>query len=102
MKILFSPLAKKHLDELRATKSQKIILKSVLKTLALMEHDLRHSSLNTHEFIALKGPRGEKVFDAYAQQKTPGAYRIFWYYGPDRDIISVIAIIPHPNKKKPF
>ena len=41
-----------------------------------------HEDLKTlHEFKSLKGSRGEKVFEVYAQQKTPGAYRIFWYYG---------------------
>lgn len=49
-----------------------------------IETNLRHPSLNTHEFRSLKGPNGEKVFEAYAQQKTSGAYRVFWYYGPER------------------
>lgn len=61
-----------------------------------METNLRHPSLNTHEYSSFQGLNGEKVFEAYAQQKTPGAYRVFWYYGPEKDIISVIAIIPHP------
>jgi hypothetical protein len=46
---------------------------------------------------------GEKVFEAYAQNNTPGAYRIFWQYGPDEakgkkriPIIIVVAITPHP------
>ena len=63
-----------------------------------------HPSLNTHEFTALS-TRDRKVFEAYAQNNTPGAYRIFWYYGPDeRDpkakknipAITVFAILPHP------
>ena len=76
--------------------AKKKVLKAVLKTLALMETNLRHPSLNAHEFKSLKGPQGEKVFEAYAQQKTPGAYRIFWYYGPDKGIISILGIVPHP------
>jgi len=62
-----------------------------------MEVNLRHPSLNTHEYTALKGPRGEKVFEAYAQQKTPRAYRIFWYYGPKERQLTIIAIVPHPD-----
>ncbi len=57
---------------------------------------LRHPSLNAHEFKSLKGPRGEKVFEVYAQQNTSGAYRIFWYYGPAKGEVSIIAITPHP------
>ena len=26
---------------------------------------------------------GEKVFEAYGQNNTFGAYRVFWHYGPD-------------------
>jgi len=42
------------------------------------------------------GPNNEKIFESYAQQSTPEAYRIFWYYGPGKNIISIIAIMPHP------
>ena len=28
-----------------------------------------------------KGRNGEKAFEAYAQQRTPSAYRVFWFYG---------------------
>ncbi len=38
----------------------------------------------------------EKIFEAYAEQATPAAYRIFWYYGPDENQITIIAITPHP------
>lgn len=39
---------------------------------------------------------GEEVFEAYAENKTPGAYRVFWYYGPDRNQITLVAVTPHP------
>jgi hypothetical protein len=51
--------------------------------------------LFTPSFL-LKGPQGEKVFEAYAEQSTPAAYRVFWYYGPEENRITVIAITPHP------
>jgi mRNA-degrading endonuclease RelE of RelBE toxin-antitoxin system len=84
------------LNALKQDPSKKRILKDVIKTLRLMETNLRHPSLNTHEFHNFKGPNGEKVFEAYAQQNTPGAYRIFWYYGPGKNIVSIVTITPHP------
>ena len=39
---------------------------------------------------------GEKVFESYAQNNTPGAYRIFWHYGPKKNQITVVAIVSHP------
>ena len=94
-KLRFTKTACEDLKNLQSPAKKKV-LKAVLKTLALMEINLRHPSLNTHEFTSLKGPGGEKVFEAYAQQKTPGAYRIFWYYGPTKGVISIIGIVPHP------
>jgi hypothetical protein len=46
--------------------------------------------------MSLKGPNGEKVFEAYAEQRTPAAYRVFWYYGPSKGIITIFAITSHP------
>ncbi len=94
--LLFTPQADSNLKELESNPSKKGILKSVRKTLGLMETNLRHPSLQTHIFQSLKGPNGEKIFEAYAQQNTPGAYRVFWYYGPDKKEITIVAITPHP------
>jgi hypothetical protein len=70
--------------------------KAVSKSLKLLAADPRHPGLSTHEFTSLKGPNKEKVFEAYAEQKTPAAYRIFWYYGPEKNQITIISITPHP------
>jgi hypothetical protein len=94
--LIFTPQADSDLREIENDPSRRDILKAVRKTLGFMETNLRHPSLNTHEYTSLKGPKGEKVFEAYAQQKTPAAYRIFWYYGPDRRQITIAAITPHP------
>jgi hypothetical protein len=94
--LIFTPQADSDLREIEDDPSKKEILKAVRKTLGFMETNLKHPSLNTHEFTSLKGLNGEKVFEAYAQQKTPVAYRIFWYYGPARKQITIIAITPHP------
>lgn len=41
--------------------------KAVKKTIILLAADPRHNSLQTHVFSSLKGPKGEKVFEAYAE-----------------------------------
>jgi hypothetical protein len=71
-------------------------LKAVRKTLGLLETNLRHPGLRTHEFHSLKGATGEKVFEAYAESRTPGAYRVFWHHGPGKGELTIIAITPHP------
>lgn len=71
-------------------------LKAVRKALGYLETNPRHTGLNTHEFSSLRGANGEKLFEAYAENRTPAAYRIFWHYGPGKDVITIVAITPHP------
>ena len=58
----------------------------------------RHPGLQTHKYDSLEHPYDAKqsVFEAYAQNKTPGSYRVFWCHGPRQNQITVIAITPHP------
>lgn len=70
----------------------------VHKTLTLLADNPKHPGLQTHAYSSLAHPfeaRG-KVFEAYAQNRTPGAYRVFWCYGPAKKQITIIAITPHP------
>ncbi len=69
---------------------------AVKKAIHFLSENPRHKSLKTHEFTSLVGPTGEKIFEAYAEQSTPAAYRIFWYYGPLKNQITIVAITPHP------
>ncbi|MBI4368847.1 MAG: hypothetical protein HY547_01310 [Elusimicrobia bacterium] len=94
--LLFTAAAARQLDALDKDKSKSSALKAVKKTLGLMEMNLRHPGLNTHKFESLEGPNGEEIFEAYAQQHTPAAYRIFWRYGPVKGQITIVAITPHP------
>lgn len=81
----------------KATKDEGLF-KQVRKCINLLRENPRHPGLQTHAFGSIPHPyhRGEKVCEAYAQQNTPGAYRVFWCYGPERGELSIIAIIPHP------
>jgi hypothetical protein len=92
----FSDDAKQYLNTLERSPDLAKRFKAVRKALGLLERNPRHPSLQTHEYHTLKGPSGEKVFEAYAEQNTPAAYRIFWCYGPARQMITIVAITPHP------
>jgi hypothetical protein len=88
--------AKASYIRLKSDASQKKRYEAVKKTVRLLAENPRYKSLQTHQFFSLEGPNGEKVFEAYAEQKTPAAYRVFWFYGPSRGRITVFAITPHP------
>jgi hypothetical protein len=101
--IKFTPKADEQYSALENAPSKSAIFEQARKALGYLEIDPHHPSLNTHEFTSLTGANGEKVFEAYAQNNTPGAYRIFWHYGPDETkarkrtpVITIIAITPHP------
>ena len=101
--LIFTETANQQYENLLNNPSKKGVLKQVQKTLALLETNVRHPSLETHEYNSIKGVNGERVWEAYAQQKTPSAYRVFFHYGPDKkvkgrrlSVITIIAITPHP------
>ena len=94
--LLFTDQADADLDSLEADASLAKRLKAVRKALGLLETNARHPGLNNHKFSSLKGPGDEEVFEAYAENKTPAAWRIFWYYGPNKKQITILAITPHP------
>ncbi len=92
----FTPGAKEALKELKGSAHLEKRFKAVSKALKFLAQDSRHPSLQTHQYFSLSGPNGEKIFEAYAEQDTPVAYRIFFYYGRTRGEIVVFAITPHP------
>ena len=94
--LLFTNEASSSLEQLKHTKHLTKRHKAVCKALGYLETNPRHPALNTHKFSSLSGPHGEEIFEAYAENKTPAAYRIFWYYGPNKKQITIIAITPHP------
>jgi hypothetical protein len=94
--LLFTPQASTDLDHLEKNKALLKRFKTVRKALGYLETNPRHPSLNTHKYSSIMGPNSEEVFEAYAENKTPAAYRIFWYYGPDKKEITIIAITAHP------
>jgi len=57
--------------------------------------------LHSHLYESFPVDRDVKVWDSYVENNTPGAWRIFWQYGPDDltsglKVITVLAISPHP------
>lgn len=92
----FTLTAKQDLKELKHSANLQKRFKAVSKALKYLEANPRHPSLQTHQFTSLLGPDGEKVFEAYAEQDTPAAYRIFFYYGKTKGEIVVTSITPHP------
>jgi len=93
--LCFTPTADAQLTALEKNRALAKRLRAVRKALALLERDPRHPGLHTHKYESLS-TRQVDVFEAYAENRTPAAFRIFWRYGPESGSITVLAITSHP------
>ncbi|NIA23702.1 MAG: hypothetical protein GWP03_06055 [Proteobacteria bacterium] len=90
----------KAVNQLKKLKYEKGLVKhykAVRKAFKLLQSNPKHPGLQTHKFYTIKGPDGEEIFEAYAEQHTSSAYRIFFYYGPGKRAITIVSIVPHPD-----
>lgn len=78
-------------------------LRKARRALGLLQIKPRHSGLHSHQYENFPGAPKVKVRDSYVENRIPGAWRIWWMYGPDeiRDnhtvaVITVLDIGPHP------
>jgi hypothetical protein len=96
--LAFTIGAKRELERLERIPRHEGLVKQIKKSLGYLQHNPKHPSLQTHPYTSIENPYHpkEKVFEAYAQNKTSSAYRIFWCYGPNKRQITIIAITPHP------
>jgi hypothetical protein len=93
-KLRFSRLAARQLTELQKSDARKHT--RVTKCLGLLGVDPKYPGLHSHRYEKLDEVQGEKIWESYVENRTPGAYRIFWHYGPGESDITIVAITPHP------
>jgi len=100
----FTPSARDTLAALEADRWKAALLRQVRKTHGLLE--TRHPALQTHTGRSLKTQGGGDVFEAYVQQHTPAAFRVFFCYDPDWTagrrriaVITILAITLHAWKR---
>ena len=82
------------------SKNDAIIFKKWGKALKLLSENPRYPSLKTHDIGALSERYGVRVWQSYLENKTSGAMRMYWVYGPDKKSITIIGLEPHPEDKK--
>ncbi len=95
-RLLFTDEAQANLAGLELKASAAKRLTAVRKALGWLERNPRYPGLRTHPYSSLRGPQGEKVFEAYAENRTSAAFRIFWTYSLKEGQLTIIAITSHP------
>lgn len=97
MKLVVTEQVRKVIAELTAGRRRdESKAKKVRKTLRLLEQDPHHPGLTTHRFASLDELFDERIWESYVENRTPSAWRIWWYFGPDDETITVVALGPHP------
>src|SRR5690349_7742328 len=76
---------------------EKQLLKKLRKTVLLLAANPGHPGLATHEISDLTKRYGVKVWQSYLENRKPAAGRLYWVYGPERGVITIIGLEPHPE-----
>lgn len=96
-RLILSPEAQRSLEELERDKGLAKRLRAVRKALGRLEQNPDHPGLNVHPWRGYNCPHGGLLLEAYAENNTPSAYRVFFCYVPgERGVILIVAITPHP------
>jgi len=74
----------------------KALAKKVVKCLILLGQDHRHTGLGSHRFESFDSLYAERIWESYVENRTPSAWRIWWFFGPEDGTITVVDIGPHP------
>jgi hypothetical protein len=93
--LLYTLTASAQYDALEAARSKQF--RAADKALDFLTINPRHPGLRSHKYESMKGPGGCDIWESYAENNAPGAYRIFWHYGPGPGKITIVAIVPHPK-----
>ena len=72
-------------------KKEEQLYKKWGKALKLLSADPFYPSLQNHEIEPLSRRYGMKVWQSYLENKTSGAMRMYWIYGPDKKDITIIG-----------
>ena len=94
--LAFTPEAYERLTKLESDHHSTKRLKAIRKVLAYLANNPKHPSLNSHKHESFSKNIKQEGFEAYAENNCPGAYRIFWHYGSEKNMITIVSIVQHP------
>lgn len=99
-KLRYATQANQMITQVERDPSQQVKLRKVRKALRHLEENPRFPGLHSHLYESFPVDQKVKVWDSYVENRTPGAWRIFWRYGPNEPdgqaVITVLHIGPHP------
>ena len=94
--ILWTDQAEKQFLELRHRGPIDKYIKVSRTLKVLSKYGPKYPSLHSHKYQSIRGPGGEDVWESYVENRTAGAWRIWWMYGPKANEITLIMLGKHP------
>lgn len=92
----FTAEARAVMADLESGRRHAAKLNKVRTCLARLANDTQHPGLHAHRYRSIRGPGNEDVWEVYVENRTPSAWRVWFCYGPGRDVITIVTIAPHP------
>jgi len=93
----YTPTAEKTLRSLKDDKNQVRRYKKAVKALKnLRTEGPSYPALHSHLLITITF-NGSPVWQSYIENKTPGAWRMTWVYGPHDGVITLTSFHAHPD-----
>lgn len=96
---LWNNLLKKALEKSLDTE-ERVFFDKWSKAVELLSNNPRHPGLKSHEVDDLSRKYGIKIWQSYLENRTSGARRMFWAFGPEKAQITILGIEYHPNTSK--
>lgn len=85
-----------------ANAEEQKLYKKLKKTLGLLAENPRHPGLASHKVHGLSARYRREIWESYVENRTPGAMRIFWYYGSGDNEITLLHLERHPEKARDY
>lgn len=96
-KLSYTPSALAVLTDLAGSARHRVKAKKIAKTLRILEKiGPSYPGLHSHQYVSVKGPGGQPLWESYVENNTPGAWRIWWICGPEPAGLTIITVGPHP------
>lgn len=92
----FTAEARAILQDMEAGGRYQAKLSKVRACLARLADNPRHPGLQAHRYQSKRGPYGGDMWEVYVENRTPSAWRVWFWYGPGQGEITILAIAPHP------
>ena len=85
-----------------ANADERKLYKKLKKTLGLLAENPRHPGLASHKVQGLSARYRCDIWESYVENRTPGAMRVFWRYGPGANVITLLQLERHPENALPY